>query len=500
MFKNTASQAVTLLAIDTATGLPKTGDAGNITFYYNGDAGGPTIFSTSSGHPAEDSSTLALGCYTLALTQGETNYNRMNFTGVSTSSGIKIIPMLNVQMVPSALGIAAGASGGLFIAGTNASLAITGTTAFNGSVSILCSSGGDALTLQATSGNASGLNIIGIGSSPGIRCIGGATGNGINILGGPTSGVGVSVTTTSGDGISITPTAGNAIVATANGTSKHGVLITGGTAGTSDGLKLVAGSGGVGARLDTLTASGAVTLSSTLTVSGATTFTGAVTGTNASNDLRINGVVPGAAGGVLIAGANAATTFVTLTSTGAFSINGTSNVAQTGDSFARLGAAGAGLTALGDTRIANLDATVSSRLATSGYTVPPTAAANATAVWQDTTAGDFTAAGSIGKSLGGAFTSLGTSVYSTASLANAPTGGSAPTANQNADALLDRAAGVETAMTPRQALRLMLAILAGKISISGTTVTIRDTGDTKNRVVAVCDTAGERTTVTLDAS
>lgn len=36
-------------------------------------------------------------------------------------------------------------------------------------------------------------------------------------------------------------------------------------------------------------------------------------------------------------------------------------VAQTGDSFARLGAAGAGLTALGDTRLANLDATITSR-------------------------------------------------------------------------------------------------------------------------------------------
>lgn len=39
----------------------------------------------------------------------------------------------------------------------------------------------------------------------------------------------------------------------------------------------------------------------------------------------------------------------------------TGNTPQTGDSFARIGAAGAGLTALGDTRIANLDAAVSSR-------------------------------------------------------------------------------------------------------------------------------------------
>jgi hypothetical protein len=50
--------------------------------------------------------------------------------------------------------------------------------------------------------------------------------------------------------------------------------------------------------------------------------------------------------------------------------------AQTDD----IGTAGAGLTALGDTRIANLDATVSSRLASAGYTAPPSAATNASAM------------------------------------------------------------------------------------------------------------------------
>lgn len=39
-------------------------------------------------------------------------------------------------------------------------------------------------------------------------------------------------------------------------------------------------------------------------------------------------------------------------------------IAQTGDAYARLGAAGAGLTALGDARIANLDAAVTTRAAT----------------------------------------------------------------------------------------------------------------------------------------
>lgn len=49
-------------------------------------------------------------------------------------------------------------------------------------------------------------------------------------------------------------------------------------------------------------------------------------------------VVPGGAGGLQIAGANAATTYASLTVTAALSVNGVSAVSQTGDSFARLGA------------------------------------------------------------------------------------------------------------------------------------------------------------------
>jgi hypothetical protein len=68
-----------------------------------------------------------------------------------------------------------------------------------------------------------------------------------------------------------------------------------------------------------------------------------------------------------------------------------------------------------------------------------TAAAIATGVWTDTTSGDFTTASSPGKiivaQLGGAFTTTSSSIYSTASLANAPTGGSAPTVSQIATAV-----------------------------------------------------------------
>jgi hypothetical protein len=73
--------------------------------------------------------------------------------------------------------------------------------------------------------------------------------------------------------------------------------------------------------------------------------------------------------------------------------------------------------------------------------------------------------------------------------------------NAVADALLDRSAGVETNRTPRQALRLMLSALAGKLSgAATTTVAIRDTNDTKNRITATVDADGNRTAVSYDQS
>ncbi len=76
-----------------------------------------------------------------------------------------------------------------------------------------------------------------------------------------------------------------------------------------------------------------------------------------------------------------------------------------------------------------------------------------------------------------------------------------PSANANADALLDRANGVESGYTLRQALRLMLSSMAAKLSgAATTTVTIRDVGDTKDRIVATVDADGNRSALTLDAS
>ncbi len=79
---------------------------------------------------------------------------------------------------------------------------------------------------------------------------------------------------------------------------------------------------------------------------------------------------------------------------------------------------------------------------TNPYTgTPPTTAQIATAVWTDTTAGDFTTATSPGKiiftQLGGAFTTTSSSVFTVSALANAPSGGSAPSAPTIAAAVWD---------------------------------------------------------------
>lgn len=76
-----------------------------------------------------------------------------------------------------------------------------------------------------------------------------------------------------------------------------------------------------------------------------------------------------------------------------------------------------------------------------------------------------------------------------------------PTAAENAAALLDLSNGIETSITPRQAIRLILAASAGKISgAATTTVVIRNVGDSKDRITATVDSSGNRSAVTTDGT
>ena len=77
--------------------------------------------------------------------------------------------------------------------------------------------------------------------------------------------------------------------------------------------------------------------------------------------------------------------------------------------------------------------------------------------------------------------------------------GARPSAFDIAQEILGSA--TEGTVTVRQALRLLLAVLAGKVSGAGTgTVVFRDVNDTKNRVTATVDSNGNRTSVTRDVS
>lgn len=65
--------------------------------------------------------------------------------------------------------------------------------------------------------------------------------------------------------------------------------------------------------------------------------------------------------------------------------------------------------------------------------------------------------------------------------------------------MLNMADGVETGLTLRQHFRLVSAFAAGKLSGAGTsTETIRNFGDTKNRIVATVDASGNRSAITTD--
>jgi len=77
--------------------------------------------------------------------------------------------------------------------------------------------------------------------------------------------------------------------------------------------------------------------------------------------------------------------------------------------------------------------------------------------------------------------------------------GDIPSANSVADALLDRTDGIETNWTLRQALRVILAALAGKLSgADSTSVAIRDVNDAKDRISATVDADGNRSAVSYD--
>lgn len=142
----------------------------------------------------------------------------------------------------------------------------------------------------------------------------------------------------------------------------------------------------------------------------------------------------------------------------------------------------------------DIDATISSRLASASYTAPTnlTAAQIATGVWQDTTAGDFTVASSIGKSILNGVT-LGTGLTINALTTNNDKTGYALTSgerNSIADAVLTRdVVNVEGTANDHSLCYVVLA--SSEWAYSGTTLTVKKTdGSTTFATKTGTNTAG----------
>ena len=246
------------------------------------------------------------------------------------------LPVVGTQ-VPNAT---AGASGGLLISGSNSGTTTFGAVTCTGTLTV-----SDGIVVTRSTGNSDGVSITGSGTGNGlkVRSGNGVTGNGLDIASAATSGNGAVIAGTgiSGIGVNITSVTGDALVAkstgggrgmyvradqyralelssplaaaapalyisggnlgayiassaghglhiAATGTNSHGLYITGGTAGTCDGINATAGAGGVDIR-------GNITGNLTGSVSGAV---GSVTGAVASVTGNVGGNVVGSVASV----------------------------------------------------------------------------------------------------------------------------------------------------------------------------------------------------------
>jgi len=175
------------------------------------------------------------------------------YGGVTSGNGVDVISFnghgVNIAPVgTNAHGIlATGDNGGsgLSLQGNGGGAGLLSTGGITGAGASITggATSGVGLSVQAVGGNSRALQILGSGNQQGVYIAPGSTGTGIYINGGGTSGPGVQIVTTNGHGVNIAPA----------GTNAHGMLVTGGDAGVSDGIKAVAGTGGVDIR-------GAITL------------------------------------------------------------------------------------------------------------------------------------------------------------------------------------------------------------------------------------------------
>ena len=203
LFKNTA-QKIHVYAYDSTTGLPKTGDALNITGYVSLDGTANAIDDTN---PAEVDATNMPGVYAFDLTAAETNCDSFALIAKSVTANIRLIPIIGFTTAGAVPAAVAGAAGGLFIAGTNAATSITTALTANITGNLSGSVGSVTGAVGSVTG-AVGSVTGAVGSVTGsVGSVTGAVGSVTGAVGSVTAGVTV---TTNNDktGYSLTATTG----------------------------------------------------------------------------------------------------------------------------------------------------------------------------------------------------------------------------------------------------------------------------------------------------
>jgi hypothetical protein len=128
LFKNTASQKVYVFAFDATTGLPKTGDAANITASIAKDFGAAADLTDTSA--TEVDSTKAKGYYLFDISQTETNADDIAITARSSTSNIVVVgaPARMATRPPNAGALAIDSSGKVLLQATQSGVTIPTVT------------------------------------------------------------------------------------------------------------------------------------------------------------------------------------------------------------------------------------------------------------------------------------------------------------------------------------------------------------------------------------
>jgi len=491
MKKNVASQVIGAQMINSTTGAAFTG---SVTVAVLGDGGTQATGSVGAGACAHEGN----GFHTYAPAQAETNYDHIAFTFIGTGAipaSVQIYPSFpqtgdNFSRIGAPAGasvsadiaaakvdtaaikaktdflpsVTAGGTGGVFIAGTNAATSIT--TALTANIT-----GNLSGSVGSVTGNVGG-NVVGTVASV-TGAVGSVTGN----LGGNVTGSVGSVTGSVG---SVTGAVGSVTGSVGSVTGAVG-SVTGLTVSNLDATissrmaTYTQPTGFLAATFPTTVASTTnITSAAGITVSaiGANVITASSLAADASAEIA-DQVWDEVLSGHLTAG----TTGNALNAAGA-----------AGDPWttALPGAYGAGTA--GSLIGNNVNATISSRLASAGYTAPLDAGATATAVWNAATA-TYGSAGSYGllfeTNLDAAITTRQATIDATER-------------NAIADALLKRDMSSVTGEASRSPLNA-LRFLRNKWSLSGTSLTVTKEDDATSAWTAVVTaTAGANPITAVD--